>query len=874
MKAPYLQDALIHDGLLIFGGPHRGGFAAKGYLLEVPSISNADLSYLATMENSIRALLRSIDSECRLQMNWSTASDHKDVLLGYYERSEQRCRAEWSRRNRDERFVRYYRRQEAGALRCDRLSLYVSRPFTERASSDPRALAMRLSSMGQAFQPMESVIRELVSSLGGDFLMMGEKELAKEYSKFLNPYESGSLPFDPLLSVLENFQLGQGVGVEDPQVGFYLGGAYHGLVAFSSLPQSTCSGLIGYLTGLPIQDYSICVNVSALEITGEIAKAESEIGKLRNTSAHSDHARMGSAIAMKEERVRRLMTGSVIPLSFQFIVRAWDRNPDILHTKIAAVRSAMLRMKSAKPGEASFPTSALSLFRCSTPGWCWDKYPDFRHYIEDHNLANLLPVTGSSGQVLREAEALYDTPGGGLIGISGFAGEAGSESPQHMLVTGSTGSGKSLWLNDLLTQSDPHYDFTVIVDDGFSYGGYAQKHGVKSFIVEPSGELTLNYLDPQDALLPDHLADVCAVIAEMCGIAEPNRGQGTEAVISGAVDRFYRDVASDWLDRSESNLELVCREAILFERMTSMDATQGGWAAAWRRFSEWKLQQPDDYVSELQSVTIAEIQNFKSKEPAAETLFRLSFVHMDVDEAPRHSQLRNWLEVECMAGDADGEQLALVAKQLSEWCVEGGKYGAIFDGPNSVDLKSSLIHIELGRISEAASKLKRLVILVICNNIRNALMKRPRSQRKRVVLEEISALLNIPSSERVVRDLFERSRKHGVWMIAVLQTLRDRVDSPALISIAGNTRQAVFFKQTNPSEVEMLGDVFRLPRSAREVMLAMPSPSTDKGAMFVVCNNNGGRTVVSVGCNVVDREMLAVSGSSGAQYDARTNGAS
>ena len=69
---------------------------------------------------------------------------------------------------------------------------------------------------------------------------------------------------------------------------------------------------------------------------------------------------------------------------------------------------------------------------------------------------------------------------------------------------GMSGAGKSVNMIDLLSQTEPYYDYTVIVEEGLSYGNYTQTvaDDAKPIIIQPNGTLTFNYLDSGD-LPPD-----------------------------------------------------------------------------------------------------------------------------------------------------------------------------------------------------------------------------------------------------------------------------------------------------------------------------------------------------------------------------------
>jgi hypothetical protein len=148
---------------------------------------------------------------------------------------------------------------------------------------------------------------------------------------------------------------------------------------------------------------------------------------LQNTIQHSPKLRMLAAMQKKGQKISRLMSNEVLPYQAQFIIRCWDQDKAGLRAKLAALRSAITKLNGAKYYDPALPTSKRNYFYASLPGWCWDKYDDFSHYIEDANLANLLPVSATPTGDLAEAEAIYDGANGNLVGVKTFA----SGAPQH-----------------------------------------------------------------------------------------------------------------------------------------------------------------------------------------------------------------------------------------------------------------------------------------------------------------------------------------------------------------------------------------------------------------------------------------------------------
>ena len=62
---------------------------------------------------------------------------------------------------------------------------------------------------------------------------------------------------------------------------------------------------------------------------------------------------------------------------------------------------------------------------------------------------------------------------------------------------GMSGAGKSVTVCDLLSQTEGYFAYTVIIEEGLSYGIYTQtvEPNARPIIIHPDGDLTINYLD-------------------------------------------------------------------------------------------------------------------------------------------------------------------------------------------------------------------------------------------------------------------------------------------------------------------------------------------------------------------------------------------
>jgi hypothetical protein len=169
-------------------------------------------------------------------------------------------------------------------------------------------------------------------------------------------------------------------------------------------------------------------------------------------------------------RIRRLSTNEVVPYRMHLLVRVWDRNPDVCASKLSAIKNSILKLGGAQAYEPTLPTSVRNYWQLCMPGWSWGNYNDFKLYVEDVNLADLLPISSTPTGDLDEAEAIYDGPRGALVGCTTFVGKEGAMRPEHGIMFGASGAGKSVFTIDLLTQTAPYYDFTAIVEEGLSCG--------------------------------------------------------------------------------------------------------------------------------------------------------------------------------------------------------------------------------------------------------------------------------------------------------------------------------------------------------------------------------------------------------------------
>lgn len=115
----------VHD-LIVFNHLRRGGFVAKGFVLEAPDLTNSPIADLNDFQDQVCLLLASLQENQRLQVQYFCDSNYKEELLRY-QRETERFTNSWTKRTRNERFCRYWEAMTERKLRRQRVVIYVTR---------------------------------------------------------------------------------------------------------------------------------------------------------------------------------------------------------------------------------------------------------------------------------------------------------------------------------------------------------------------------------------------------------------------------------------------------------------------------------------------------------------------------------------------------------------------------------------------------------------------------------------------------------------------------------------------------------------------------------------------------------------------------
>jgi hypothetical protein len=800
----------------------------------------------------------------------------------------------WTKRSRNERFARYWQAMVERKLRRQRVVIYVSRlldnvPPTFSSNAALREYYLKLLDQQEMeFSHVHQSLVGIFASTGTRVLPMSDLDHFKHYKSFLNPSLAERFDFDPAndfqpdLSIQENCWHSEGNGQSD--FGFYLDGHYHSVIALTRWPRTTYPGIIQLLTNLRLLDYAITVNVDPLPITQEINKEEKEHDRVAGDYASEKKISLLTVMDKKQKKIHALMQGQTIPFKALFLIRVWDKSKDGLNAKTGAIKNAINAMNSAQYFESNLPSTSKNLFYQTWPGWTWGRYEHRKLYAEHRYLADMLPVTSTFTGHLATAEAIYDGPNNNLIGVETFSGSKDNQSPQHAVLLGMSGAGKSVTVCDLLSQTEGYFAYTVIIEEGLSYGIYTQtvEDGARPIIIHPDGDLTINYLDTKGLpLTPDHLSAATALVARMIGTSsQEDKQMLRQAQIAKYLNLLYEDSFQDWQKKRHDQLLDIARHALALQKFRAEKMPPGATtletfadfrdqagsglipSTTERRFNDWG----QDYVAQFDEGTALKFL----KDPRTSREVRnLAFAYFTPEEFPTHRMLQELMMLDPVG--AEREQIIEIATLILPWCRDGN-YGCLFDGTSNLTLTGKIAHFELGYIPESAKELKAAAGFLITNHARKHIITLPRALRKRNVYEEVARFLDIPGGQEIVQESYAQLRKFNCWNISIVQQYARFKQSRIRSAVFGNSRQFFIMRQNDRADLDDMGKDIALPEVTQHAIMNYPLPDHQSGqkfSPFTYYHTDSGRNLCGTVHNISSREMLYCSSSSGEHFDKR-----
>lgn len=866
------------NDLLVFGGLHAGGFVSKGYIFEPPDLSNAQISDLNDFQSQLSLLLASLGEAQRLQVQWSCDCDYKAELLRY-DKETRKASNTWTRRVRNERFTRYWNAMLNRELRRQRLILYISRRIdaSTPTGGDATHYEHLLDQLQQEFAQVHETITGIFNAQGARVVPMNDADHYRHITNFLNPSLSARFDhdqldtFDPFLSIQANCWHSEGTGQTD--FGFFMDGHYHSMIVLTRWPKVTFPGIIQRLTNLRLLDYAITVNVDPIPVRDEIAKEERAHERLAGDYASERKLSLLTAMQKKERKIAALSQGNTLPFNALFAIRVWDKTKEGLSAKTGAIKSAINSMNGAQYFESTLPSSTKKLFFQTWPGWLWGRYEYRKLYAEHQYLCDMLPVSATFTGHLATAEALYDGNAANLVGVKTFAGVEGKESPQHAVLLGMSGSGKSVLICDLLAQTEGYFDYTVLIEEGLSYGVYTKTvdPNAEPIILQPDGLFTINYLDTNGLpLTSQHLSSAVALLSRMIGGGDEEKQLHRQAQMGRFLNQLYEDSYQEWRRRNPSKLLKVARHACALAAFRRERLSPGSTSLdVFVDFRDWQRTCPDESFIALAGIADEEVLRYLKEPETAKDVRNLAFSYFGRSEFPIHRRLQELVELE--ARRTRDNELRGIADLLAQWC-RGGGYGTLFDGESNVSLTGKIAHFELGYIPDDAQALKSAACFLITSYTRQHIISMPRALRKRNVYEEVARFLDTSDGERIVKEGYAQMRKFNCWNISVVQQYSRFRESRIRSAVFGNSRQFFMMRQSDRSDVEAIGRDIGLPEVTQNAIMSYALPDQQSGqklGAMTYYHLDAIRPICGTLHNIASPEMLYCSDTSGEHFDER-----
>jgi hypothetical protein len=875
MQAP---NGWFTENLIVWNDLDKRGFVSKGFVLDVPDLRHASEHALDHFYESVRQFLHTLDESTRAQIRWSVDSNYRDELLAYNKVTEERCEPDsWSAICRNERFNRYWRAMQDGKLRREKLVLFLSKPIGVNPPSGASQGVLQehykriLAQYGEGFDQHGRVLASLLEPHGCRVTTMFTADLFRYYATFFNPSYLRRDNYDPIGQFREEESIHQNCWHQGVQAGktfgFFADGYYHNLIILKRRPQRTRRGIFWALTSLPFLDYAITVNLYPQNIRREISKAERSLERVRGDYAAEGKHSLLTSKAVKEERIRNLAQGDVLPFLYDYVVHVWDSTEDGLISKTRQIETAFGQMEDAQCWTSNLSSAATTknIWFQTWPGWLWGKYTHHADNGLDEWLADILPFSSTFTGHLKDAEALYDGSNRNLIGVRNFI----SGTPQLAVLLGMTRTGKSGLMCDLLSQTDPYYDFTLIVEEGLSYGIWTQAQGHTPIVIQPDGDLCLNYLDTQGAPLTNlQITTAAALVAKMAGHpADEDKRNLRFAQITQYIEQLYSDRFDEWIGEDASRLDLVARHALaaLAYKKAHMPIS-ATFVEAWAELKHSVSTEEREKL--IAAPTAEEVSRFIQSPDTERYVRNAAFAFFRAEDYPTHDMLQQMMLVAPFP-EHDRDEINHLATLLAPWNEQ-----RLVCGHSTLSITGKIAHFDLTYIPESNRQLKELAGFLIANYGRQHIITLPRGKRKRVIFEEVARTLDIPGGEQLVSEFYAQLSKFSTWIISIVQQYSRFQRSGIRPIVFGNAKQFFFLRMNDRRDLEDVAKDIDLSETTKEAISRYPLPEHlpdgNKYAALTYYHLDVQEPLCGTVHNHLSPEMLFCSSSTGEDFDNRS----
>ncbi|HEY4988270.1 MAG TPA: hypothetical protein VII09_00605 [Opitutaceae bacterium] len=858
---------------------------SRGARVEVPDLRSADNRTILDLRRQNAHLLALIGASSSLQVQWTVEDDFGGDLDAYAARK--RAASPWCRRTCAVRREFYDQRIAEGSLRRERVHVYLGKRCAGLTARDVRSIASCEAFLRQSAAGLDSQLRMMgmVHSIGR-WSPMDNAAHAAHLRRFLNPSlarlfpegiesapdnldENRCVRANCLRSDFEAFASGGG-GERGSLLCF--DGNFHAIFVMRELPRGTRPAMLVPILDAVNRGASVTLGIQPLPVGPEIERLRKEIDELSAFLTDRRAAGVENDIRMRHSRIDSLLSSATIPFNLLFVVRVWADTPEAIAAKSLAMRTALQGIDGAEFLQVNNAAQARHLFYETIPGNLGGTYRGWDIYVENHNLADLMPVSSTFSGHLEQAQALYDSPGQSVVGVRLVTPNG---TPQHSIAVGVNGSGKSAFLMDLMSQTDGDWAYRFYQEEGMAFVTQAQLCGMRSLLLRESGDSTLN---PFDTLgLPLTSATIARVVRtcmKLVGLSrDEDRNRRREGLIGEYVRSHFEDYAEDWKNADEGRWAGLARRALVADRLRSGDDDflDGHLALVGLERGD-----PGAAAALLAAPTEEDVLRHLMLPQGRRNADAMTFSMLCPDDYPRFDGLvalmrHGRLSHHRSAGVA--AELDFLSSELAKGLRSGGVVGGFIDGATNLEIRGAGLHLDTSRLPEGV--LKDLAGFVVFDHVRQHILTLPRAASKVMLLDELRRILLIPGATEFVKELLAQMRKYRCVFLGAFQepSQIDDIDPALTDLLLGQCKQYFLMRQNNADQVRRIGRVIGLPGAAERAILQHPLVEHQQGprraSYFTYFSREASTPVCGTVRVEVDPAMLYVAESSGAVFDRR-----
>ena len=826
-KAP---DGWFHSNFIVFGTLEGGGRVSRGFTITPADIRHSGLKDRGEYYRRIRLLLAQLEVGQSLQIQFTAHADYR-FELERYKAATSACNNEEIRRWRNERFIRYWRRMQEWTLRRESLVIFWTRTIekSSRAIITPDGLERRYRDLiGQLeveCREWEARLR-MIMGTETEIRAMTDCEHYEYFWRFLNPAgERLEQDIKPLFNS-EDSVSGQCWNCDIKGVDgelLYMDGHYHSLFVLKRWPMETNRGDFLKITGLPFLNMQLTVEINPISVEKEIRREQKDYDRLLADYQDAGRIRDLTSAESKAVKIRQLSRGHTYPFNILYVFRVWHPTLEGVRSMADAVKKAVMDCRGAILYETVNERTVQKIFFATWPGWTGSSYWHRHVYAEDRYLADMLPMSSTFTGFLQNADAIYDGSNGNLVGVSLF--DEGGQ-PQHSVLFGMSGAGKSQFMIDLLFQTAAKVNYTVIIEEGRDYLNFTRAMGDEPITVEPDSDLVINPFDTLKLpLTRTQISMISVLLSRMAGESSDNeRQQLRMAQLGQYVNRLYETAWEDWSRKHDDKLLQLQRLVTAIEQYRKEQNQNITSLEAWIAFNDLLKNSDKNAVELLEKITEEQITELVTSPDGPQKLMRYGFSVFEPDDYPTLSMLLEQMLANPLL-EHDKQTIGNLVSMLSAWTAAEGR-SRLFDGISNVRLHGRVAHFDLSRIPQDDKDLKAAVGMLVSGFARQHIITLPRNIRKQMIFEELARFLDVPGGEKVVAESYAQLRKYGCVTFAIVQQYAQFKNSRVRPIVMGNSSNFFLMRQQDENDLDDICRDIHLSDVTKNMIMNYPKPTS------------------------------------------------